>query len=107
MASLCTRHQLRRRRQDDDLTGGFSDTLTVGSFMMRLASATQLAQMNTRGPATSFETSAALLPQNEQASLGRTNMTHPPQQQANATFASMPPNGTKLTGRSAGAQRCR
>jgi hypothetical protein len=49
----------------DDLT--LVDAPELGSLMMRLASATQVSQMNTRGPATSFDTSAALFPQNEQA----------------------------------------
>jgi hypothetical protein len=49
----------------DDLT--LVDAPELGSLMMQLASATQVSQMNTRGPATSFDTSAALFPQNEQA----------------------------------------
>jgi hypothetical protein len=46
--------------------------------MMRLATATHASQMYTLGPATSFDTSEALFPQNEQANRFRSNMAPPP-----------------------------
>jgi hypothetical protein len=42
--------------------------------MMRAAAATQTSQIQTFGPATSFETSPADFPQNEQASRWRLTM---------------------------------
>src|SRR5437660_12606396 len=50
------------------------DAPTPGSLMMRCASAAHTSQMKTLGPATSFDTSAAVLPQNEHASFLRANM---------------------------------
>jgi hypothetical protein len=43
--------------------------------MIRLASATHLSQMYTRGPATSFETCVESLPQNEHFSVRSLNTT--------------------------------
>src|SRR5438105_1236311 len=69
------RRQLKRRCHKNRL-GGAAVSRDAGSFMMRWAVVMQVSQMYTRGPATSFDTSAALLPQNEQASLRRKSMAY-------------------------------
>ena len=53
-----------------------------GSRIMQLAVATHSLQMKTFGPATSFSTWAALLPQKEQASDLRMNMTNTSKREA-------------------------
>jgi hypothetical protein len=62
---------------------------TLGSLMMRLASATHPSQMNTRGPAASFDTSAAVFPQKEQANCLRMNMIDPHLRMTNASIAAV------------------
>src|SRR5437773_10173734 len=50
----------------------------LSSSIIIFDTATHRSQIKTRGPATSFSTSAALLPQNEQASFLRKNINFQP-----------------------------